>query len=167
MRNSDYRKFAFFMLLTLALVFIGFVLIIVPFPFVINNELGDIYWAVLLPIFAFLIMAVFLTSFATYMAGWIYFVKTKGLSRWFGLLGIIPVIGPIFLIIKKSKLPQEGEGPYVTTIATIGMLMPLVAIFSFFIFFSSIKKDIQNVIKDQYTSKSKIDAIVKGAHHEK
>ncbi len=167
MRNSDYRKFIFFMIATLASLFTGALLIVLPFPYILNNELGDIYWAILLPIFAFFIMAIFLFSFTAYLASWIYFVKTKGYSRWFGLLGMIPVIGPLVLILKKNNLPQEGEGFCVATFAIVGMLVPIIIAFSAFFFFSSVKKDIQNIAKEQYVSKSKINAVVKGVYHEK
>lgn len=167
MRNSDYRKFIFFMMATLTSMFASVLLIVLPFPYILNNELGDIYWAILLPIFAFFIMAIFLFSFTSYLAGWIYFAKTKGLSRWFGLLGIVPIIGPLILIFKKNKLPQEGERFCSSTIAIIGMLIPIVIIASAFFFFSSVKKDIQNIAKEKYISKSKINAIVKGVYHEK
>ena len=167
MKNSDYRRFIGFMIITIVLLFTAFILGRFSLSFILKNELGDIYWGILLPIFAFFIMIILLVAFTTYVASWIYFSKLKGHSRWFGILGIIPVIGPLVLILLKNKLPQEGEGPHVIITSLIGMILPVVILFSALSFVSSLKKEIELLNKDSYISTSKINAVVKGVTHEK
>jgi len=155
------------MMVTLVLLLAGFFLMTFPLTFLLSNELGDLYWGILLPIFSFIIIVFFLLAIVTYLASWIYFVKLKGYRRWLGLLGLIPIIGPFILIVMKNKLPQEGEGVHVIITSLIGMIIPIVIIFSIFSIASSLKGEIENMAQKKYLSESKINATVKGVFHEK
>ncbi|MDA3814967.1 MAG: hypothetical protein PF549_01210 [Patescibacteria group bacterium] len=164
MNGSDRKKFVGFTTSTLSLSLVGVFFGKIILFFVLNNELGDIYWGIIIPIFAFVILIIIIVTFTSYTASWIYYVKTKGRSRWFGLLGLIPVLGPLVIIFLKNKASEKNQKKLIIRIFLVAnIIIPIVLFFLMSFMFSSLEQEIQKINQTQYQSESKINAVVKGA----